>query len=223
MNSTDLIIGHFEGTLTPAEASQLDELLKSSPEVRAAFEQQRSIEEGLVEDSEALVPPFGLREATLAAAIGGGLSATVGGGIAAWLSTKAAVVISTLAIGGVIVGGIVLTGDDVGEEAETVVQPAQIEKVESSDPGSQTVRIEQNAPDNDPTPATSSVPDAGSAISGRQQANSERVSETNASPDRRVNAEGSDQNTQELQMYDENNTNTVHGKPVVVDSESEGN
>lgn len=180
MNSTDLIIGHFEGSLTPVETSRLDELLRTSPEVRAAFEQQRTIEEGMLEDSESLIPPIGLREATLAAALGGALTTTVGGGIAAWLSTKAAVVLSTLALGGVIVGGIVFSDDDAGEETETVVAPGQMERVESIDPVGEPVVQDQSTTDRAEVPAVSSPTDAQPLGSGGQTARSTRNGQTQA-------------------------------------------
>lgn len=112
MTTQDLIIGHYEGTLTRAEQTKLDGLLASSPETRTLFEQHGVVEEKMKEESEELAPPFGLREATLGAALGTAAS-TIGGGIATWLTGKFVIAVSTVVIGGAAVGlGIALSGDD---------------------------------------------------------------------------------------------------------------
>lgn len=112
MTTQDLIIGHYEGTLTRAEQAKLDGLLASSPETRTLFEQHGVMEEKMKEESEELAPPFGLREATLGAALGTAAS-TIGGGIATWITGKFVIAVSTVVIGGAAVGlGIALSGDD---------------------------------------------------------------------------------------------------------------
>lgn len=132
LNEKELIIGHFEGTLSSTEATHLESLLETSPEVRAAYEQQRAIEEGMVEDSESLVPPIGLREATIAAALGGALTTTVGGGIAAWLGSKAAALVGTVVVGGLVLGGIVILNDE--EPTDAVVPTTQMEQIQTGEP-----------------------------------------------------------------------------------------
>ncbi|MGE3802596.1 MAG: hypothetical protein AB7H80_16390 [Candidatus Kapaibacterium sp.] len=112
MTTQDLIIGHYEGTLTGAEQAQLESLIATSPETRTLFEQQGLIEAKLREESEELVPPFGLREATLGAALTG-VASTLGGGIASWFTAKVVIGLSTVIIGGAAIGlGIALSGDD---------------------------------------------------------------------------------------------------------------
>lgn len=125
MNAKELIIGHFEGSLSPAEQGRLDHMLESSPEVRAQFDQQKMIEESMAEDSRSLVPPIGLREATIAAALGGGI-ATIGGGLGAWFTGKIAAIFGTVLVGGLVVGGVLIyDGDD--EVVENTVPVVQVE------------------------------------------------------------------------------------------------
>ena len=126
MNAKELIIGHFEGSLTPAEQGRLDHMLETSPEVRAQFDQQKMIEESLADDSRSLIPPIGLREATIAAALGGGI-ATIGGGLGAWFTGKVAAMLGTVLVGGLVVGGILIyNGDD--EAVDSTIPAVQVEE-----------------------------------------------------------------------------------------------
>lgn len=108
----DLIVGHYEGGLTPGQEQQLQALLATSAEARALYEQHGAMQEVMEEESERLVPPIALREATIGAALGVAAE-TIGGGIAAWFTTKVAVAIGTVVVGGA-TAGIILstTGDD---------------------------------------------------------------------------------------------------------------
>ena len=123
MTTQDLIIGHYEETLTETQQAELDSLLENSPEAQTLFEQHGVIEESMKKESEELVPPFGLREATLGAALATVVE-TIGGGIAAWLSSKIAITVTTVIVGGAAVGlGIALSGDDeVGQDQKTPVE-----------------------------------------------------------------------------------------------------
>ena len=123
MTTQDLIIGHYEETLTETQQAELDSLLENSPEAQTLFEQHGVIEESMKKESEELVPPFGLREATLGAALATAVE-TIGGGIAAWLSSKIAITVTTVIVGGAAVGlGIALSGDDeVGQDQKTPVE-----------------------------------------------------------------------------------------------------
>lgn len=111
MRAKELIIGHFEGSLTPAEQKELTALLASSPEARAAYERHGVIEETLEEDARRTVVPVGLREATVAAAIGVSAEA-VGWGIGGWLTGKVAAVIGTVVVGGTVMGVVIANDDD---------------------------------------------------------------------------------------------------------------
>lgn len=136
MNTRDLIVGHFEGTLSQTDQGRLDQLLVSSPDARADFERHQMIEEGLAEDSRSLVPPIGLREATLAAAIGGAVS-TIGGGLAAWFTTKVAFVVGTVAVGGLVVGGVLMNGGEDPKGASDNQTPVvQVEELDNTAPSS---------------------------------------------------------------------------------------
>ena len=159
MNSKELIVGHFEGTLSPADQGALDRMLDSSPEIRAEFERQQMIEDGLAEDSRSLIPPVGLREATLAAALGSAVS-TIGGGISAWFTAKVAAVVGTVAVGGLVVGGLLINdGEEPQGTSENVPPVVQVEQ-EQDEPEevAPVVAVEENDRTEEPTVATRPAP-----------------------------------------------------------------
>lgn len=112
MTMQDLIIGHYEGGLTLAQETELQTLLASSPEARAMYEHHGLLQEAMEEESERLVPPLALRHATIGAALGV-TAESIGGGITAWLTSKVAMAVGTVVIGGA-AAGIILSnsGDD---------------------------------------------------------------------------------------------------------------
>ena len=159
MNAKELIIGHFEGSLSPAEQGRLDHMLESSPEVRAQFDQQKMIEESMAEDSRSLVPPIGLREATIAAALGGGI-ATIGGGLGAWFTGKIAAIFGTVLVGGLVVGGTLIYGgdDEVVEDTAPVVQFEESELPDkTSGPSNEESPSQDNSEGNSQDVSTSST------------------------------------------------------------------
>jgi hypothetical protein len=82
------------------------------------YEKHGAIEQTMEEDSRRLVPPVGLREATIGAALGTAVQ-TISGGIGAFLSTKIGLVVSTLLAGGIITGVVLFTGDDSATNDQT--------------------------------------------------------------------------------------------------------
>ncbi len=152
MNTRELIVGHFEGTLTAADQSRLDHLLETSAEARADFERHQLIEDGLAEDSRNLVPPIGLREATLAAAFSGAAS-TIGGGITAWFTAKVAVMVGTVAVGGLVVGGLLMNDGDDPKPSDNVTPVVQVEESEQS--GGEPINAQEVEPLTDAPEVTS--------------------------------------------------------------------
>ena len=149
MRAKELIIGHYEGSLTPAEQQELTALLASSPEARAAYERHGVIEETLEEDARRMVVPVGLREATVAAAIGVSAEA-VGWGIGGWLTGKVAAVIGTVVVGGTVMGVVIANDDDDDPVRNT---PASVSTNALEEEGSEnvdaveaTVSTEENGP-----------------------------------------------------------------------------
>lgn len=127
MTIQELVIGHFEGTLGAAESAELDRLLASSPEAKAAFDRQKAIEETMAEDADALVAPSALREVTLAAALGTAVQ-TIGGGLGAFFTTKIAATLGGVVAGGLIIGGVVLSNDDDGSGDPASMTPPGVEQ-----------------------------------------------------------------------------------------------
>ena len=161
MTTQDLIIGHFEGTLTETQQLELDGLLKNSPEVQALYEQHGMIEEAMKEEAEELVPPFGLKEATLGAALVTAVE-TIGGGIAAWFTSKAAVAIGTVIVGGAAVGlGVMfIDGNETVEQGKEEPVPAAVAVDNSEEEpvyNAESGNVEQTSNDAKPSSTSNSV------------------------------------------------------------------
>lgn len=130
MTMQDLIVGHYEGVLTPSQQQELQALLASSPEARAIYERHGVMQEAMEEESERLIPPIALRQATIGAALGVAAE-SVGGGIAAWFTTKVAVAIGTVVVGGA-AAGIILSNSGDDEQGKT--PPAAVTAPAATDP-----------------------------------------------------------------------------------------
>lgn len=100
MTTEDLILGHFDGTLTPQEESRLQAEMSASPAARSLYEQHRSLHMMLSSDAASLVPSARLDKSVVTAALGA-VPETIGGGALSWLTTKVAVGISAVVAGGV--------------------------------------------------------------------------------------------------------------------------
>jgi hypothetical protein len=99
MNAEELIIAHFDRSLSPEQETALRQLLEQSPEARSLYERHETIEGMIDRESAALVPSDRLDEAVIASALGIWRQVAVGGGL--WLTGKFAAGISALAIGGI--------------------------------------------------------------------------------------------------------------------------
>lgn len=130
MTMQDLIVGHYEGALTPLQQQELQALLASSPEARAMYERHGVMQEAMEEESERLIPPIALRQATIGAALGVAVE-SVGGGIAAWFTAKVAVAIGTVVVGGA-AAGIILSNSGDDEQGKT--PPAAMTAPAATDP-----------------------------------------------------------------------------------------
>ncbi len=100
MTTEDLILGHFDGTLTPQEESRLQAEMSASPAARSLYEQHRSLHMMLSSDAASLVPSARLDRSVVTAALGA-VPETVGGGALSWLTAKVAVGLSAVVAGGV--------------------------------------------------------------------------------------------------------------------------
>jgi hypothetical protein len=98
MNAEELIIAHFDRSLSPVQETELRQLLEQSPEARSLYERHETIEGMIDRESAALVPSDRLDEAVIASALG--IWTQVAGGAGLWLTGKFAAGISALAIGG---------------------------------------------------------------------------------------------------------------------------
>lgn len=125
MNAEELIIGHYENTLSPAEQGQLKELLAASPEARVLFERYGGIESMMHEEAEQIAPSKELDRAVVAAALGVLAHGAAGGFISGILGSalgKVAVVATTIVAGGIVAG--VIGGAFDGDAPETEPNPA---------------------------------------------------------------------------------------------------
>lgn len=100
MTTEDLILGHFDGTLTSAQEAQLQAELNGSPEIRSLYEQHRSLHSMLCADAASLAPSARLDEAVVAAALGAAPE-VIGGSVVSWLTGKVVVGISAALVGGI--------------------------------------------------------------------------------------------------------------------------
>lgn len=119
MTTEDLILGHFDGTLTPQEESRLQAEMSASPAARSLYEQHRSLHMMLSSDAASLVPSARLDKSVVTAALGA-VPETIGGGALSWLTTKVAVGISAVVVGGL---SIVMLSDS-GPDAVPAPAPA---------------------------------------------------------------------------------------------------
>ncbi len=104
MNAEELIIGHYERTLDAGQESKLAEMLESSPETRALYEQYGGMEGMMQTEAETIAPSKNLdRDVLLAALAAVSGAATTGvGGILAALATKTGIVATVIVAGGIV-------------------------------------------------------------------------------------------------------------------------
>ncbi len=128
MTVQELIIGHYDKTLTPDQESELTQMLEESPQVRTMYEQHGSIHAMMEAEATTLTPSRTLRDATIGAALSL-VSTTIGGSIVGgWLTGKAIGIIG-LIVAGAVTTGVILNelGDNDAQDvppATTIEQPA---------------------------------------------------------------------------------------------------
>lgn len=99
MTAEELIIEHFDGTLSLEQEGELTQVLASSPEARATYDRYLRVNEVLADDVVATAPSSALDERVMAAALGA-IGGTIGGGSATWISGKIAAMFTVVAVGG---------------------------------------------------------------------------------------------------------------------------
>lgn len=124
MTAEELIIGHYEKTLTPEQESHLAEMVAGSPDVRGLFEQHGNIHGLMLEDASAVKTSSKLDRVVLGAALGT-LAEIAGHGIGFSLLGKVATVIGVVAAGGI--GVMLFTGDD-DTDATRVAPKSAVER-----------------------------------------------------------------------------------------------
>lgn len=111
MTTEDLILGHFDGTLSSEHEARLTTEMNTSPEARALFEQHKSLHAMLNADAATLAPSSRLDKAVVAAALGA-VPEVIGTGAVSWFTGKMIAGISAVVIGGVSVAFLVGSGSD---------------------------------------------------------------------------------------------------------------
>jgi hypothetical protein len=161
MNAEELIIGHYEKSLTSEQESHLAALMTSSPEVRGLYEQHGRIHGLMEEDAETVQTSSKLDKVVVGAALGT-LVEIAGQGIGFSLLGKVASVIGALAVGGagIIFYNTVIDKDDADvTPTPAVTQPApaspQLSAPVDEQPrvDAQTPSATTSTPDVSPTPA----------------------------------------------------------------------
>jgi len=153
MTTQELIIGHFEKTLSQSEESQLSALLEGSGDARGLLEQHQGIQELMLGEAATLVPSAALDESVIGAALGS-LTEVVGGSAGFWTGTKLAAGISALVVGGI---SVFMIASDGGHEAATKTLSAPtpvVRTLPSADtPALQAPKIETPTPQEVAEPA----------------------------------------------------------------------
>lgn len=123
MNVQELIIGHYEQSLTPEQEGQLSMMLDESPEARALYQQHGRIHSMMVGEAEIIQPSRKLEKAVVAAALGAAVEI---GGQAAGISFAGKIIAAATAVvvGGISVGIIMNSGDDPKPESPGAQTPA---------------------------------------------------------------------------------------------------
>jgi hypothetical protein len=146
MTTQELILGHFERALTPAEEQLLQQQLSTSPEARAMYEKHRNLDGYLNNDAMALAPSSRLDELTLAAALSV-VPEVIAGGSAAWfMSGKMIATVAAVVVGGASVALFTTSGSN----QDRVPVPAANAPVVRTIPETSTPITPPKAPVNEP-------------------------------------------------------------------------
>jgi hypothetical protein len=107
MTTQELIVGHFEGTLTPGDETQLQQLLSSSTEARTLYDRHAGLNAMLTADAAATEPSKSLGRRALAASLLAIPESIVGSAATAWFTIKVIGGLSAAVFGGLAVISIV--------------------------------------------------------------------------------------------------------------------
>jgi len=179
MTAEELIIGHYEKSLTSEQESRLASMVDASPDVRTLYEQHGNIQALMIEEAETIETSSKLDKIVLGAALGT-IAEIAGHGIGFSLLGKVASVVGVLAVGG---AGFVLynsmTGDDVTERPQPTVRtaPTSSTPVDPSrapaQAGAETPDATPSATSTDGSSATNDVRDDGRASRARSARNAD--------------------------------------------------
>lgn len=101
MTAEELIIGHFNNTLTASQQESLQGLLSSSPDVRSLYEQHKSLQSAMESDSDTIVPAMWLEQTVLQTALGvASATGTIGVTAGFWGAAKIIAVVATVVVSG---------------------------------------------------------------------------------------------------------------------------
>lgn len=139
MTAEELVIGHYEKTLTSDQESQLSSMMDSSPDVRVLYEQHGNVHNLLVEEAATVRTSSKLDKVVVGAALGT-LVEIAGHGIGLSILGKVASIVGVIAVGGL---GYVLYDTYIDNDAPTNKTPAPA--------------VVNQAPNATPTPALPEV------------------------------------------------------------------
>jgi|GEM_PF-1973543 len=146
MTTEDLILGHFDGTLSPEHEARLQTELTASSDVRSLYEQHRSLHVLLDSDAASLAPSSRLDDAVVAAALSA-VPEAIGGGALSWLTAKV-VGISTVVVGGLSIAFLVGSGaDDAEKPVPQMVKPAPVVRTVPVAPEPTAPRVTEESPE----------------------------------------------------------------------------
>lgn len=124
MTTEELIVGHFEGSLSADQEQDLQSMLDASAEVRSLYDTHRHINMLIVSDAQAMEPSEKLNRKVIAASLMAIPEALVGTGATAWFTVKVVGGISAAVFGGLAVVSIVTSNARNDQEATTTTSPA---------------------------------------------------------------------------------------------------
>lgn len=142
MTTEDLILGHFDGTLSSEHEARLAAEMNTSPEVRSLFEQHKSLHAMLNADAATLAPSSRLDKAVVAAALSA-VPEAIGTGAVSWFTGKVIAGISAVVVGGISVAFLVSSGS-ADEKPVPSQQPAPVVRTIPAAPDAPVVTQEQN-------------------------------------------------------------------------------
>ena len=121
MTAEELIIGHYEKTLTSEQESHLASMVESSPEVRTLFEQHGNIQ-GLLAGEAATIETSSKLDKVVVGAALGTLVEIAGHGIGFSILGKVATIVGAVAVGGA--GFVLYNSMQEDDAAQRPVTPA---------------------------------------------------------------------------------------------------